>query len=156
MTENKKLTDRYERIYAQLEGLCQKTGTSISRMATVAAILHHKMPHFFWTGFYILDKGELVVGPYQGPLACQILEKNKGVCWAAILRRSAVVVPDVQKFPGHIACDSRSRSEIVIPLLDQDNKPWAVLDVDSQKPGAFSKTDKQWLEKIVRLILPSR
>jgi GAF domain-containing protein len=110
------------------------------------------MPHFFWTGFYILDKGELVVGPYQGPLACQVLEKNKGVCWAGIRRRQTVVVPDVQNFPGHIACDSRSRSEIVVPLFDQNNKPWAVLDVDSQKLDAFSETDKLWLEKIAGLI----
>jgi GAF domain-containing protein len=112
------------------------------------------MPHFFWTGFYILEKGELIVGPYQGPLACQVLEKNRGVCWAGILRRSTVVVPDVHAFPDHIACDSRSKSEIVIPLLDQNDQPWAVLDVDSQKLDAFSEIDKKWLEKIVRLIPP--
>jgi GAF domain-containing protein len=154
MAEKKALKNRYERIYTQLGELLQNTGNPISRMATVAAILHHKMPHFFWTGFYILEKGELIVGPYQGPLACQVLEKNTGVCWAGILRRSTVVVPDVHAFPGHIACDSRSKSEIVIPLLDQDNQPWAVLDVDSLKRDAFSDIDEQWLEKIVRLISP--
>jgi L-methionine (R)-S-oxide reductase len=154
MKENETLTARYGRIYNQLESLLRNTGNGVSRMATVAALLHHKMPHFFWTGFYVLDEGKLIVGPYQGPLACQVLEKNKGVCWAGIIRRSAVVVPDVQKFPGHIACDSRSRAEIVIPLLDRHNKPWAVLDVDSKKRGAFSEMDKLWLEKIVGLIQP--
>jgi len=154
MAENQKLSARYQRIYAQLKDLFRDKGTCISRMSTMAALLHHKMPHFFWTGFYILDKGELVAGPYQGPLACQVLEKNKGVCWAGIMRRQTVVVPDVQNFPGHIACDSRSRSEIVVPLFDQNNKPWAVLDVDSKKLDAFSETDKLWLEKIAGLIRP--
>jgi len=154
MTEKEKLNAKYERIYAQLEDLLRNTGNLISRMATVAALLHHKMPHFFWTGFYLLDKDELIVGPYQGPLACQVLEKNRGVCWAGICRRSTIVVPDVHEFPGHIACDSRSHSEIVIPLLGKNGLPWAVLDVDSQRRDAFSEIDKQWLEKIVRLIPP--
>jgi GAF domain-containing protein len=154
MTEKEKRKAGYRRIYAQLEELLQNSGNAISRMATVAALLHHKMPHFFWTGFYLLDKGELVVGPYQGPLACQILEKNRGVCWAGILRRSTIVVPDVHKFPGHIACDSRSNSEIVVPLLEKNGQPWAILDVDSKDHDAFSEIDKQWLEKIVRLIKP--
>ena len=156
MQEKEKLENRYKRIYIQLKGLCQNTSNPISRMATVAAILHHKMPHFFWTGFYLLDNGELIVGPYQGPLACQVLEKNTGVCWAGIRRRSTIVVPDVHKFPGHIACDSRSNSEIVVPLFDEDDKPWAVLDVDSRKRDAFAEIDKQWLEKIVRIIQPTQ
>jgi GAF domain-containing protein len=121
-------------------------------MATIAALLHNKMPHFFWTGFYLLEAGELVVGPYQGSLACMVLEKKKGVCWAGILRRMTIIVPDVHKFPGHIACDSRSNSEIVVPLFDEKNKAWSVLDVDSQNFNAFSEVDKEWLEKIVRLI----
>jgi L-methionine (R)-S-oxide reductase len=150
--EKEKLHARYKRICAQLEVLLKDKGNSISRMATMAALLHHKMPHFFWTGFYLLDNGELVVGPYQGPLACQVLEKNTGVCWAGILRRSTIVVSDVHKFPGHIACDSRSNSEIVVPLLDKNGQPWAVLDVDSRKRDAFSNIDKQWLEKISQLI----
>jgi GAF domain-containing protein len=121
-------------------------------MATVAALLHHKMPHFFWTGFYLLDKGELIVGPYQGSLACLVLEKGKGVCWAAVQRRKTVIVPDVHKFPGHIACDSRSRSELVVPLFDENREIWGVLDVDSRSLDAFSNVDKEWLEKIVRMI----
>jgi GAF domain-containing protein len=154
MPERENRIARYARIYNQLEALLQDKGNFISRMATVTALLHHKMPHFFWTGFYILDNGELIIGPYQGPLACQALKKNTGVCWAGILRRSTIVVPDVHKFPGHIACDNRSNSEIVVPLFDKKDKAWAVLDVDSRKRDAFSEIDKQWLEKIVRLIPP--
>ncbi len=152
MEKAQSLSQRYARIYAQLEKLFLKTKNRISRMATIAALLHHKMPHFFWTGFYLLDKGDLVVGPYQGSLACLLLEKKKGVCWAGILRRQTVIVPDVHQFPGHIACDSRSNSEIVVPLFDKKGKVWAVLDVDSRRFDAFTQTDKEWLEKIVALI----
>lgn len=154
MPTDEKLEGRYERIYDQLRSLVRSTGNPVSRMATVAALLHHKMPHFSWTGFYILHRGELTVGPYQGPLACQILEKDKGVCWAGILRRSPIIVPDVHQFPGHIACDKRSNSEIVIPLFDRQGNPWAVLDVDSRSPDAFTDVDRLWLQKIVKLILP--
>jgi L-methionine (R)-S-oxide reductase len=154
MHDKDKLDDRYKRIFLQLEELCRRTDNPTARMATVTAILHHKMPHFFWTGFYILHHNELIVGPYQGPLACQVLEKNKGVCWAGILRRSTIIVPNVHEFPGHIACDSRSNSEIVVPLFDENGQPWAVLDVDSQKLDAFSDVDKTALEKIVGLIQP--
>ena len=154
MPTEDKLKGRYKRMYDQLSALLPKSNSSISHMATVVALLHHKMPHFFWTGFYILHNGELTVGPYQGPLACQVLEKNAGVCWAGILRRSTIVVPDVHAFPGHIACDSRSNSEIVVPLFDKNNQPWAVLDVDSRKLNAFSDVDKKWLEKITELIRP--
>lgn len=152
MITDDKLEGRYQRIHDQLLTLLPKTKSTISQMATAAALLHHKMPHFFWTGFYILHKGELSVGPYQGPLACQVLEKNTGVCWAGILQRSTIVVPDVHKFSGHIACDSRSNSEIVVPLLNQNGQPWAVLDVDSRKYSAFTQVDKKWLEKIAGLI----
>lgn len=152
MKKKLNLTKRYARIYAQLEELFLKTKNKISRMATIAALLHHKMPHFFWTGFYLLDNGELVVGPYQGTLACLRLEKKRGVCWAGILRRQTIIVPDVHRFPGHIACDSRSNSEIVVPLFDNGGNIWAVLDVDSREFDAFTETDKEWLEKIVALI----
>ena len=154
MPADEKLEGRYKRIFDQLRSLVQSTDAPVSRMATVVALLHHKMPHFSWTGFYMLHEGALAVGPYQGPLACQVLEKNKGVCWAAILRRSPIIVPDVHQFPGHIACNKRSNSEIVIPLFDRDGNPWAVLDVDSRKLDAFSAVDRKWLQKIVKLILP--
>lgn len=156
MDKQEILSRRYERILFQLEPLLSKTKNKTARMATIVSLLHHKMPHFFWTGFYVLDRGELTVGPYQGPLACLVLEKKKGVCWAGILRRRTVIVPDVHKFPGHIACDSRSNSEIVVPLFDNNGKVWSVLDVDSRDFSAFSEVDGKWLEKIVGLIGKTR
>ena len=152
MAEKEHLSKRYERIYHQLQELLTETENKVARMATAVALVHHKMPHFFWTGFYELDEGELIVGPYQGPLACQVLEKKKGVCWAGVERKETIVVPDVHKFPGHIACDSRTNSEIVVPLFNPDGQVWAVLDVDSRKLNAFSEVDKDWLERIVKLI----
>jgi GAF domain-containing protein len=143
---------RYDRIYDQLEELLLKTADPVSRMATTASLLHHKMDGFFWTGFYLLRDGRLLVGPYQGPLACQELEKDKGVCWAGINGNLTVIVPDVHKFPGHIACDSRSRSEIVVPLRNAENSVVGVLDVDSREPGHFDETDAGGLEKISGLL----
>lgn len=152
MVDRSILEKRYERIHDQLQELFRQTENRTARMATAAALLHHKMPHFFWTGFYLLVDGELTVGPYQGPLACQVLEKKKGVCWAGMERKKTIVVPDVHNFPGHIACDSRSNSEIVIPLFNETGQAWGVLDVDSRKRDAFSETDREWLEKIAKLI----
>lgn len=145
---------RYQRLYNQLVELLGKHENPVSRMATVVAVLHHKMEYSFWTGFYLLTDGELLVGPYQGPVACILLEKHKGVCWAGIKSRRTVIVPDVHAFPGHIACDSRSKSEIVVPLRDSTGNISGVLDVDSKDFGSFDETDKVWLEKIVELIYP--
>jgi L-methionine (R)-S-oxide reductase len=150
MTEAQK-TGRYKRIYKQLEDLLKDNTNSLAGMATIVAVLHHKMDYFFWTGFYLLNKDELIVGPYQGSLACIKLKKDTGVCWAGINRGETIVVPDVQLFPGHIACDSRSRSEIVVPLKDKNGKIIGVLDVDSKEPGSFDETDKTWLERILEL-----
>lgn len=143
---------RYQRLYDQLVELLRKHKNPVSRMATVVAVLHHKMEYFFWTGFYLLTDDELLVGPYQGPVACMLLERNKGVCWAGIKRGETVIVPDVHAFPGHIACDSRSKSEIVVPLRDTAGNVTGVLDVDSREYGSFDETDQVWLEKIVELI----
>lgn len=143
---------RYQRIYEQLKDLLTKSRNPEARMATIVAVLHHKMEYFFWTGFYMLTDGELIVRTYQGPVACQVLEKNKGVCWAGINRAKTVVVPDVHKFPGHIACDSRSNSEIVVPVFNPEGKVVGVLDVDSTSYAAFDEVDALWLEKIVALI----
>ncbi len=121
-------------------------------MATICAVLHHKMDYFFWTGFYLLQEGRLQVASYQGPLACIDLEKDKGVCWAGINSGETVIVGNVDEFPGHIACDSRSKSEIVIPLLNKDQEIIGVLDVDSTDFSAFDEVDKEWLGKIVKLI----
>jgi L-methionine (R)-S-oxide reductase len=150
--DEKKKAGRYLRIYRQLEELTGKPGDPLSRMATICAVLHHKMDDFFWTGFYLLRGGRLLAGPYQGPVACQELEKNKGVCWAAVLSAAPVVVPDVHTFPGHIACDARSQSEITLPVFDRQGQIMAVMDVDAARKDAFSNTDSQSLQRIVSLI----
>ena len=111
--EAAKKAGRYDRLYQQLAELMKKSNDPSARMSSVAAVLHHKMPGFFWTGFYLLtDDGRLVVRTYQGPVACMELKKGAGVCWAGINQQKTIVVPDVEQFPGHIACDSRSKSEI--------------------------------------------
>lgn len=143
---------RYERLYSQLEELFAKQGNGLSRMATTVAVLHHKMEEFFWTGFYLLDGDDLIAGPYQGPVACQYLEKGTGVCWAGVLGGESIVVPDVHQFPGHIACDPRSKSEIVVPLKNRDGRVIGVLDVDSKNPDAFDADDREGLERIVALL----
>jgi L-methionine (R)-S-oxide reductase len=143
---------RYERIHQQLKELLTATDNKISRMATIAAVLHHKMDGFFWTGFYLLSDGNLFVGPYQGPVACQVLAKDTGVCWTGINQGKTIIVPDVEQFPGHIACDSRSRSEIVVPVRNKDGLIIAVLDVDSKHLEQFDETDAAGLEKIIGLI----
>ena len=147
-----KLLARYGRIALQLRELFEPVPDPLSRMATAAALLDAKMPHFFWTGFYRLVEGELVVGPYQGSLACMRLERNVGVCWAALNRGEPVLVPDVHAFEGHIACDARSASEVVVPVRDAAGEITAVLDVDSERPEAFRTADVRGLEQIADLI----
>jgi L-methionine (R)-S-oxide reductase len=146
------LLERYARIEGQLREQFRKTADPIARMATTVALLHHKLDHYFWTGFYRLVDGDLVVGPYQGTLACQVLERGKGVCWAAVQRNEVVVVPDVHAFPGHIACDSRSRSEIVAPVRSAGGVVLGVLDVDSDKPASFGDVDAGGLARVAALI----
>jgi GAF domain-containing protein len=147
-----KKAGRYARIYRQLAELTRKTDAPLARMATICAVLHHKMDHYFWTGFYLRLGDRLIVGPYQGPVACQELENNKGVCWAAVQSGAPVVVPDVHAFPGHIACDARSRSEITLPVFDKKRNIRAVFDVDSTAAAAFNETDTIHLQKIVALV----
>lgn len=143
---------RYGRVQDQLRELFTATRDPIARMATAAALLHAKMDGFFWTGWYLVRDGELTVGPYQGSLACLTLPVHQGVCWAGIDRREAVIVADVHSFPGHIACDSRSRSEIVVPLRDGSAAVVGVLDVDSAHPGHFDEVDQEGLEGVAALI----
>ena len=150
--DKKKKEGRYSRLYKQLSELAQKSNSPTARMATIIAVLHHKMDSFFWTGFYVMENGEMAVSMYQGPVACQILEKDKGVCWAAFNKKETVVVEDVHQFPGHIACDSRSNSEIVVPLKNATGEIIGVLDVDSKQKAAFDEVDAHWLEKILDLI----
>jgi L-methionine (R)-S-oxide reductase len=147
-----KKENRYSRIYEQLSELVLKSNSPAARMATIIAVLHHKMDTFFWTGFYLIENGEMTVNMYQGPVACQILEKNKGVCWAAFNKKETIVVEDVHQFPGHIACDARSNSEIVVPLKNGEGAVIGVLDIDSREKSAFDEVDARWLEKILELI----
>ncbi len=146
------LAGRYRRIEAQLAELFLKTDDPTARMATAVAVLHHKMPHYFWTGFYRVLDGALVVGPYQGPVACAVLRGPEGVCWAGVRGGATMVVPDVHAFEGHVACDARSRSEIVVPVRDRAGAVVAVLDVDSERPDAFGEDDCAGLERIVALL----
>ncbi|GAB4323455.1 MAG: GAF domain-containing protein [Bacteroidales bacterium] len=150
--DKRKKNSRYQRVLKQLEELTSPHPDPVSVMATIAAVLHHKFDYFFWTGFYLLKEGELTVGPYQGPVACIRLKKNTGVCWAGINSGESLIVPDVHKFPGHIACDSRSNSEIVVPLRDARGNIVGVMDVDSKELDSFDEVDRASLEKIVALI----
>ncbi len=150
--EKSKKESRYSRIYNQLSELVLKSTSPAARMATIIAVLHHKMDAFFWTGFYLIENGKMTVNMYQGPVACQVLEKDTGVCWAAFNRQETVVVEDVHQFPGHISCDPRSRSEIVVPLKNGEGKIIGVLDVDSREKAAFDEVDARWLEKILQLV----
>ncbi len=150
--DNAKKEARYKRLVSQIEELLKKCDNETARMATISAVLFYKMDYFFWCGFYRIIEGELIVGPYQGPLACQVLTKNKGVCWAAINQNKTIIVADVEKFPEHIACDSRSKSEIVILIKNKDGHVAGVLDIDSDKLGSFDETDARYLEIIVALL----
>ena len=147
---------RYAELSDEIASVLDGEADRTARMATVAAMLHHAFPErFFWTGFYVLDaaKGdELVVGPYQGTLGCLRIALGRGVCGTAAARRETVIVDDVDAFPDHIACDSRSKSEIVVPVLDQAGALIAVLDIDSDKPAAFDADDRAGLEAIVARI----
>lgn len=145
---------RYERIYAQLQELIEgRSPNLIAAMATMCAVLHHKLSHHLWTGFYFVhNENELHVGPYQGPVACQVLS-GRGVCLHCARTGEAVVVPDVDKFPGHIACDPRSRSEIALPVK-KGEQVVAVLDIDSSKLAQFDEDDVAPLMKILSLLEP--
>jgi GAF domain-containing protein len=151
--EQTKKYKKYERLHKQIFDLIQKSSNNaVSNMSTIIAVLHHKMDAFFWTGFYFLVDGKLQVGPYQGSLACIDLAKDTGVCWAAINQKKTIIVPDVHAFPGHIACDTRSASEIVVPLYNKHDELCGVMDVDSRELNSFDETDAFWLEKISELV----
>jgi GAF domain-containing protein len=143
---------RYDRLHGQLADLLKKTPDPLARMATITALLFHKFDYFFWCGFYRLVHGDLIVGPYQGPLACQVLAKNQGACWAGINEENTIIIPDVRQFPGHIACDSRSLSEIVVPFRDGSGNVAGVLDVDSDRLAQFDEIDARQLELIIDLL----
>jgi GAF domain-containing protein len=143
-------TGKYQELYKQIESVVGDETDQIANMANTAALLHEAFG-FWWTGFYIVKGGQLVLGPFQGPVACTRIGLGKGVCGTSWERRETIVVPNVHEFPDHIACSSLSQSEIVVPMF-RDNEVYAVLDIDSKELSTFDETDKDWLEKIVRLL----
>lgn len=142
--------EKYALLYKQIVALTEGERDPIANMANIAAMIHSTFG-FWWTGFYRVMDGELVLGPFQGPLACSRIKYGKGVCGTAWEQRATQVVEDVELFPGHITCSSLSRSEIVVPIWHED-EVCAVLDIDSERLATFDQTDKEWLEKIVELI----
>ena len=142
--------ERYDLLYRQVVSLIEAESDEIANMANVAAMIHYTFDNL-WTGFYRVVGDELILGPFQGPLACSRIAYGKGVCGAAWQRAKTLVVPDVELFPGHIACSSLSRSEIVVPLY-RDGRVVAVLDIDSSEVGTYDDIDRLWLERIVALL----
>ena len=135
----------------QVESLVEGETDMIAKMANVAALLHSEF-NFWWTGFYRVVNDELLLGPFQGPLACVHIGYGRGVCGTAWKEQQTQVVPDVELFPGHIACSSESRSEIVVPMFDADGNVTAVLDIDSRDLATFDEVDRQYLERLVALM----
>ncbi len=144
--------EKYEALLKQIESVVADESDLIANMANVASMIHETF-HFWWTGFYrVISDKELVLGPFQGPLACTRIRKGRGVCGTAWAEAKTQVVPDVDLFPGHIACSSASRSEIVVPLFDEKDEVYAVLDIDSAELNTFDETDKLYLEKISNIM----
>jgi GAF domain-containing protein len=145
---------RYATVAEEIAAVLDGEPNVVARMATVVSMLNATFDHYFWTGFYMVDltkPDELVVGPYQGSLGCLRIPFGRGVCGAAARERQSQVVEDVHAFPGHIACDSRSMSEIVVPVVDKEGRLIAVFDVDSELPAAFDEVDREALEAILKV-----
>lgn len=155
MAENLIISDgdkcnKYSVLYKQIKSLTDGEDDPIANMANISSMIHQTFG-FWWTGFYRVNGNMLVLGPFQGPLACSRIPFGRGVCGTAWKEAATVIVPDVDAFPGHIACSSASRSEIVVPVFD-DEKVIAVLDIDSAELNTFDSVDKEWLEKICSLL----
>jgi GAF domain-containing protein len=142
--------EQYEGLLPQIEALLSYERDRVANMANVAAALREQFG-WLWVGFYIVRGDELVLGPFQGPVACTRIKKGRGVCGTAWAEAQTLLVPDVEQFPGHIACSTASRSEIVVPVL-REGSVVAVLDVDSRELAAFDELDKLWLERVVDLL----
>jgi len=141
----------YSDVIQQITGVIEGETSAIARYASMACLLHNAFDYYFWTGFYLVNPSkpdELVVGPYQGTLGCLRIQFGRGVCGTCAKTGQTQIVPDVHEFPGHIACDSRSNSEIVVPVFDDNGNLAAVFDVDSTSLDSFDETDQFWLEKI--------
>ena len=143
----------YELIF-HLKGVLEGCNDAVAAMASAAALLKDRLDHVFWVGFYLAQQdGTLQIGPYQGPIACMRLPKGRGVCGKAVETQRSVMVPDVEQYPGHIECDARVKSEIVVPIRAA-GRILGVLDVDSDKPNAFTETDRKSLEEIADFLAP--
>ena len=142
---------KYKELYPQVKALLEGEEDMIANMANVCSALKYGM-NFFWVGFYLVKNDELVLGPFQGTIACTRIKKGRGVCGASWEKNEIIIVDDVDKFPGHIACSSLSKSEIVLPVYNSKKEIIAVLDVDSDSLASFDKTDEEWLKKIADLI----
>ncbi len=144
-------TQRYEELLPQIRSLINEESDLIANLANIAAVLKEAFG-WFWVGFYLVKQEELVLGPFQGPLACTRIPYNRGVCGQSWAEKQTLVVPDVNAHPGHIACSSRSQSEIVVPVMDAAGKVVAVLDVDSENLAEFDSTDAHYLQNLVEII----
>jgi GAF domain protein len=152
--EGKSREERYRELYPQLRALLSVETDRIANLANMAAALRQTFG-FFWVGFYLVSERELVLGPFQGDIACTRIPYGRGVCGDAWAQGQTLVVPDVESYPGHIACSSLSRSEVVVPIYDRSGEIVGVLDIDSQEVGDFSEElDRPWLERYVGLLAP--
>ena len=150
-SSNEKI-ELYNKALEEIKERVNDVDSLVSRMATVVSVLRTHLPYYFWCGFYFAEEGEMVIGPYQGSTACANLG-YQGVCGTAVKRKKSIVVSNVHEFPGHIICDESSNSEIVVPLIGENDMVIAVLDVDSTELGAFDDVDKDFLEKELMPIL---
>jgi GAF domain-containing protein len=142
----------YSELLPQIKSLIEDESDLIANLANVTSALKQAFPSFSWVGFYLMKGGELVLGPFQGKLACTRIKIGSGVCGTAVLKKETIIVPDVEEFPGHIYCDPDSRSEIVVPII-KDGEVLGVLDIDSYELDNFDETDKFYLEKLVEILL---
>jgi len=142
----------YSELLPQIKSLIEDESDLIANLANVTSALKQAFPSFSWVGFYLMKGGELVLGPFQGKLACTRIKVGSGVCGTAVLKKETIIAPDVEKFPGHIYCDPDSRSEIVVPII-KDGEVLGVLDIDSYELDNFDETDKFYLEKLVEILL---
>ena len=156
MAEDLKLTattkeEKYKELFPQVKALIEDEKDLIANMSNICAALKFGM-NFFWVGFYLVKEQQLVLGPFQGPIACTRINMGKGVCGTSWQKKETIIVPDVEAFPGHIACSSLSKSEIVLPLFNSKNEVVAVFDVDSEELNTFDNVDELYLSKIINLL----
>ena len=144
--------ETYEQLLQQIAALIEGETDETSVLANVSAALHEAFAQFFWTGFYLVREGELRLGPFQGTVACMHIQHGRGVCGTAWAEALTQVVPDVEKFPGHIACSSLSRSEIVVPIMNNAHRVVGVLDIDSKELATFDDTDRHYLERLCAML----